>query len=292
MLLPYSIDVGMERVPITNWVLMGFTCIFTIVMWVFEAKRTATDIDIEIDPSVINVDPSVLSDPRKRDKLLEEIERSLEPPAPLLSLQRKHFRIYQLVSHIFVHADLWHLGGNMLALFLFGNAINAKLGHFRFLWMYFAFGILAGLCWLALGQGESALGASGAIMGICGLFFVFYPTNEVSVLWFFLYRGGTFDIESYWLILLWFAGDLWGCFFSSAGGIAYVAHLAGALAGVAVGIFLVVNDFVEAPTGEENLLQSLGLRESSDRWDSKGLHRVPRKVRKRKKPKPPARDME
>jgi hypothetical protein len=65
-----------------------------------------------------------------------------------------------------------------------------------------------------------------------------------------------------------------------------------ALAGVAVGIFLVVNDFVEAPTGEENLLQSLGLRESSDRWDSKGLHRVPRKVRKKKERKPPARDME
>ena len=268
MIIPYHVDVAMDRVPFTNWILITFTCVYTIVMWGVESKRT----DIEIDPIIFQT-----TDPRKRDQALDELERKLvEPPPPLSSLQRKHFALYQLVTHIFVHNDIWHLGGNMLALFIFGNAINGKLGHLSFVGLYLVFGISAGLCWLVLGQGEAALGASGAIMGICGMFLVLYPKNDVSVFWTFFVRGGTFEIASYWLLLFWFAGDLWGCF-GTGGGIAYVAHLGGALAGFAVGIFLVVNDWVESPAGEENLLQALGLRESSERWDWKGQRRVRKK---------------
>ncbi len=277
--LPYLVDVAMDRVPFTNWVVIGFTCILSMVMWGVENKRTT---DVDIDPLILKT-----SDPRRLDEALEKLERmSREPQAPLLSLQRKHFAFYQLVSHIFIHGDIWHLGGNMLVLFLFGNAINAKLGHWPFLGLYVVFGILAGLCWLALGKGEALLGASGAIMGICGVFLVLYPKNEVSIFWvffFFIFRSGTFEMASYWLMLFWFAGDLWGCFSGSQGEIAYVAHLAGAIAGVAVGIFLVVNDLVDSPAGEENLLQAWGLRESSDRWDYKGHRRLPKKRINRKK---------
>jgi len=56
----------------------------------------------------------------------------------------------------------------------------------------------------------------------------------------------------------------------NSNGIAYIAHLGGAAAGFAVGIFLVVNEWVESPAGEENLLQAWGLRESSERWDWRG----------------------
>ena len=271
MIIPYHVDVAMDRVPFTNWILIVFTCVLTFVMWGVESKRT----EIVIDPSIFkDFDPE---NPRS----VEEFQRKLrEPPPPMLSLQRKHFAFYQLVSHIFVHGDLWHLGGNMLALFLFGNAINGKLGHWNFLGLYLIFGIWAGLCWLILGRGQAALGASGAIMGLCGIFLVLYPKNEVRILWTFFVRGGTFEIASYWLLLFWFAGDLWGCI-GGGDGVAYVAHLGGAVAGFAVGIFLVVNDWVESPAGEENLLQAWGLRESSERWDWKGERRVRKKRNRR-----------
>jgi len=269
MLLPYHVDVAMDRVPITNWILIAFTCIVTIGSWAVESKRT----EVEIDPKIFrDFDP-------QNPPSVRELERKLsEPPPPLLSLQRKHFAIYQIVTHIFIHSDIWHLGGNMLALFLFGNPINGKLGHLIFVGLYLVFGIIAGLAWLVLGQGEYGLGASGAIMGLCGIFLVLYPKNEVSVLWTFFIRGGTFEIASYWLLLFWFVGDLWGCF-SNDQGVAYVAHLAGALAGFGVGLFLVVNDWVESPAGEENLLQVWGLRESSERWDWRGERRVRKKRR-------------
>ena len=73
-----------------------------------------------------------------------------------------------------------HLLGNLLFLFTFGNAVNAKLGHLPFLALYFGSGAFAGLAWLLLGSRVPVLGASGAIMGITGAFLVLYPLNEIS----------------------------------------------------------------------------------------------------------------
>jgi membrane associated rhomboid family serine protease len=68
------------------------------------------------------------------------------------------FRSYQLVTALFQHAGLLHLAGNMLFLFVFGNAVNAKLGHPAFLAAYLGIGVLTGVAWLALGPGEVCLG--------------------------------------------------------------------------------------------------------------------------------------
>jgi membrane associated rhomboid family serine protease len=264
MIIPYHIDVAMDRVPFMNWILITFTCVVTFVAWGIDKKRTEIDIAPIISQSTDWKNPGSM----------EEFDSSwLDSQAPFLSLQREHFAFYQLITHILVHNDMWHLAGNMLILFIFGNAINGKLGHLSFLGLYLIFGILAGLCWLLLDRGFAALGASGAIMGICGVYLVLYPKNEVSILWWFFIRGGTIEIASYWLLLLWFVGDLIGCF-AGGDGIAYVAHLGGAIAGFAVGLFLVVNDWVESPAGEENLLQAWGLRESNERWDCKGERRA------------------
>ncbi|HEV2947262.1 MAG TPA: rhomboid family intramembrane serine protease [Gemmataceae bacterium] len=267
MIIPYHVDVAMDRVPFMNWILITLTCIVTFVAWGIDSKQT----EIEIDPSIFQS-----TDWENPQSVKEFQKKLLESQPRFLSLQRNHFALYQLISHLFVHNDIWHLAGNMLILFIFGNAINGKLGHWSFLGLYLMFGILAGLCWLLLDRGFAALGASGAIMGICGIYLVLYPKNEVSILWWFFIRGGIIEIASYWLLLFWFVGDLIGCFMSG-GGIAYVAHLGGAIAGFAVGLFLVVNDWVESPAGEENLLQVWGFRESSERWDWKGERRVTKK---------------
>ena len=62
-------------------------------------------------------------------------------------------RFAQLLTHVLVHADLWHLLGNMWFLFCFGNAVNAKLGHAVYLTLYFCLGAVAGLAWVA-GRGR------------------------------------------------------------------------------------------------------------------------------------------
>jgi len=218
----------MEGWPITNWLLIGATTVLSLGFLVQA-----------VDPNVV-----------------------------YLILQRgERFAPAQLVGHMFGHAGLEHLIGNMLFLFCFGNAVNAKLGHFKFVLAYLLLGIIAGLAWLALGDGRGALGASGAIMGVIGMYFVLYPRNNVSIfycIWALTLRVGSFSLSSYFVILLYVAFDLWGMFSEAqgfaGGGVAYISHLAGFVAGAMLAALLVMARVIESTEYEENLLEILGMR--------------------------------
>src|SRR5215468_1620795 len=108
--------------------------------------------------------------PEKIAKVMESLEK--EPVHPC-AVDPKHPRFTTLFTSLFAHDGLGHLLGNMLFLFVFGNAVNAKLGHVQFLICYFLIGMLEGVVWMLLGPGP-AIGSSGAIMGIVGMFLVFY----------------------------------------------------------------------------------------------------------------------
>jgi len=173
------------------------------------------------------------------------------------------------VSYLFVHADIIHLIGNMIFLFVFGNAVNAKLGHGLFLASYILFGAVAGLGWLLLGDGRPVVGASGAIMGVVGVFLVLFPRNDIAIYyWFGWVAVGTFTISAVWVILFYFVCDLLGVLLAGGGAVAYVAHLGGALAGSAFSAALIGSGWLEPTAYEENLLQTLGLREKHDRFAS------------------------
>ena len=224
MLVPYNVDVPMERRPIANWVLIGITYI----------------VSAKILHDVGGSDPTY---PAYLDYVL---------------LQRgEDFSILQLVGHVLTHGGLAHLIGNMVFLFCFGNAINAKLGHAVFVATYLALGIVAAVGWLVLGSGVALVGASGAISGIVGMFLVLYPRNDVSV-FYFLLRPGTFRVSSCWIIIMYFAFDLWGVL-GEGGGVAYIAHVAGTICGAATAVTLLRTRFIESSDGEQNLLQVLGL---------------------------------
>lgn len=233
MLIPYSVDVPQDRWPIANWVLIGVTVFIS-------------------GAAILSPAPT----------LLEQVTRHF-PWHYSWMLHRDEFASLQLFGHLFVHAGVVHLVGNMVLLFCFGNAVNAKLGHVLYLAAYLTFGLLSGLAWLALGGGQLALGASGAIMGVIGVFLVYFPRNDVRVFylfWFFYWaRAGAFSLSSYWLILLYLAFDLWGLWSADAG-IAYVAHVVGAFAGVASALLLLVTGAVGSADTEENLLQLLRIR--------------------------------
>lgn len=177
--------------------------------------------------------------------------------------RNEDFALTQLLTNTAVHLGVIHLLGNMLFLFVFGNAVNAKLGHVRFLSLYVLLALLSSLSWYITGPGTASVGASGAIMGIIGTFLVYYPRNEVSCFYFFgLPRlTGTFSISSYWIILLYILFDLWGLA-SSPDGTNYVAHVSGMVFGLIAGIAMVKTGWITSSREEQNLLELFG-------WDKR-----------------------
>jgi membrane associated rhomboid family serine protease len=163
------------------------------------------------------------------------------------------------VSHVLVHADLEHLLGNMLFLWLFGNAVCAKVGNLVYPFLYFGLGLAAGLASFLIDPGP-AVGASGAINGIVGMFVVWYLLNEISCLYGYLHLtagdAGTFSVSSYWMVLLWLAFDIWGAI-TGGDNIAYFAHLAGFAIGFLLAILMLVLRWVQMEPGERSLLQIL-----------------------------------
>lgn len=113
-----------------------------------------------------------------------------------------------LLGHIWLHGGVIHLLGNMLFLWIFGNAVCAKIGNIRYLPIYLGLGVIAGISHLIF-VGGSVVGASGAIYGIVGMYLVFFPENEITcyLVFFFplLIRPyiKEFCMSSIWIILFW-----------------------------------------------------------------------------------------
>lgn len=157
-----------------------------------------------------------------------------------------------IMGHVLLHAGPIHVFGNMLFLWVFGNAICAKVDNLAYPVVYLALGIIAGMTHLAL-SGTPAIGASGAVNGIVGMFLVWYPLNDINCFWIFWLRGGTFAVSSYWMILLWLIFDIWGAL-SGAGGVAYWAHLGGFAAGFILAVLLLKLNWVDMEDYERSLL--------------------------------------
>jgi membrane associated rhomboid family serine protease len=154
---------------------------------------------------------------------------------------------YQLITHAFLHADLFHLFGNMLFLWVFGNAVNDRLGHGKYLICYFSFVALAGLGYLIVDGRAPMLGASGAICGIVGMFFILLAGVEVKMVFsLFLILWKRFTIGAFWMIGFWVLCDMaWMILFSAYSAVAYSAHVAGYIAGLGLATVLVKSKVVD-----------------------------------------------
>jgi membrane associated rhomboid family serine protease len=261
MLLPYNVDVPMERVPVANWLLIGVTCLVSFAVFLRpDPERVDRRLEQELERAFER------GDEKEVERLEEEIEKQQEHAIPPLSLRWDRGVPLWLFTYQFVHGDLFHLIGNMIFLFVFGNAVNAKLGHWQFLVAYVLLGVLAGLAFLPLSGGRPIVGASGSIMGIVGLFVVLFPRNDVQVFyWFGLVWAGVARIAAYWVVLFFVVCDLIGAAFDHSGPVAYAAHVAGAAGGFALGIALVKTRVVRSSRDEENLLEFLGYQRKEER---------------------------
>jgi membrane associated rhomboid family serine protease len=136
---------------------------------------------------------------------------------------------------MFLHAGWMHLGGNMLYLWIFGDNLERVMGHARFLVFYLICGIAAGLAQIVASGASNipSLGASGAISGVLGGYLLLFPRNRVRV----LVRGGITSVPAIVVLGLWIVIQLISGIGSIAnttesGGVAYMAHIGGFVAGL------------------------------------------------------------
>ncbi|MEA2204480.1 MAG: hypothetical protein QOE77_1256 [Blastocatellia bacterium] len=140
-----------------------------------------------------------------------------------------------LFTSMFMHAGWLHLGGNMLYLWIFGDNVEDNFGHLKFLIFYLLCGIAATLAQLAFSAGSNIpnLGASGAIAGVLGAYILLFPRGQVKVL---MGRGiipmPAIAVIGIWIVLQFVSGI--GSISNTAetGGVAYMAHIGGFVAGI------------------------------------------------------------
>ena len=145
-----------------------------------------------------------------------------------------------LLSAMFMHGGWAHLGGNMLYLWIFGDNVEHRFGHLRFLVFYLASGLAASFAQIAMDPHSIIpnLGASGAISGVLGAYLVLFPRNTVMAVFFFrIIAIPAVFVLGLWGVTQFFAGmgSLGNA--GATGGVAYAAHVGGFIAGVVTGLF-------------------------------------------------------
>ena len=148
--------------------------------------------------------------------------------------------IVNVFTSMFMHAGWMHLGSNMLYLLIFGDNIENRFGHGRYLFFYLLSGVAATALqtFFTLGSNLPIVGASGAIAGILGAYIVLFPTRRVIVLFIFrLAYLPAIIVIGVWFILQLLNGV--GSFGAETqtGGIAYMAHIGGFVAGLVLTLF-------------------------------------------------------
>lgn len=158
-----------------------------------------------------------------------------------------------LFGHMWLHGGIGHIVGNMIFLWLFGNAVCSKIGNIVYLPVYLSLGLLAAISHLIF-RGGPMIGASGAINGIVGMYLVFFPKNSISCFMMLIFQPIFFSISGFWLILMWFVFDIWGATKGGAG-VAYFAHLGGFAGGFVLAVAMLRWKFVVMERYEESILQ-------------------------------------
>jgi membrane associated rhomboid family serine protease len=143
-----------------------------------------------------------------------------------------------VITSMFIHGGLGHIAGNMLYLFIFGPAIEERTGPAHYLSFYLLSGIASAAATVVMAPQSTVpvIGASGAIAGVLGAYFILYPRG--SILTFF--PPFFFRLPAVLYLIVWFAAQLFsgiagGTAGSLGGGVAWWAHVGGFLFGVAAG---------------------------------------------------------
>jgi len=140
-------------------------------------------------------------------------------------------------TSIFMHGGLMHLGGNLLYLWIFADNIESDLGHLKFLIFYLLCGIGASLSQVAIDWNSTIpiIGASGAISGVLGAYYLRFPRARVAVILFIFYFIRLMWIPAKYVLGIWFFIQIFSGLASAGsggGGVAWFAHIGGFVVGI------------------------------------------------------------
>jgi len=155
-------------------------------------------------------------------------------------------QLFALFSFMFLHGGFWHLLGNMWSLYIFGDNIEDRLGPLRYLLFYLLCGLTSGLAHLIfnLSSNVPTIGASGAIAGVMGAYFILYPRSKILTLVPIIFIPYFLEIPAFFFLGIWLFFQLLNAAGSNgAGAIAWWAHIGGFVFGI---IFLKILDRIPA----------------------------------------------
>ncbi|MCS7140853.1 MAG: rhomboid family intramembrane serine protease [Candidatus Nitrosocaldus sp.] len=175
-----------------------------------------------------------------------------------------------ILSSMFMHGSIMHILGNMLFLWIFGDNVEDRFGHMKYLACYLFWGFaaaIAHLAWAMSVGGEQmlipAVGASGAISGVLGAYMLMFPhARVVTLIFFFLIT--TTRIPAFAYLLLWFIYQAIAAALDAGGGVAYLAHIGGFVAGLAFGF--AYRHMVRITAGMRARIPSIGHPGSDERY--------------------------
>ncbi len=234
MLFPIGDDNRDRRIkPFINYLLVLINVLVFVFLQDFGANNKFTYAYSAVPEEILSGKDLVTSDKVFQNQISGE--RYTIP-----GLQPTPGIVYEtLITSLFMHGGIAHIFGNMIFLLVFGDNIENRVGHFRYLIFYLVCGVLASLAHVfttAILNGNllvPTLGASGAISGVLGAYMLLFPKRRVRVIIFYFIT----DVPAILAIGLWFvfqlisgAGLLSGG--SQTGGVAYAAHIGGFIAGL------------------------------------------------------------
>ena len=135
-----------------------------------------------------------------------------------------------VITSLFLHGSFFHLAGNMLFLWVFGDNVEDALGHWRFLVFYICCGIAAGLthAFVYPESQRPLIGASGAVAGVVAAYLILYPRVRI---WGLFFGRIPLKVPAIWAIGLWIAAQVVAAFMGGNDAVGWFAHLGGLIAG-------------------------------------------------------------
>lgn len=207
--------------PFVNWALIAVNV--AIFFWEFQVTKG-------------------FSDEMAFSRILEKyavIPQIIIPSLQLLQLQD----LRPLISSMFLHAGFAHIIGNMVFLFIFGDNVEDRFGHAKYVVLYLIFGLVGGIVHSYISytsDGEQALipalGASGAISGVLGSYVVLFPKARIVTLAFFGFIFRLIKIPAFFYLGFWILLQLLYGAIGSLEGVAFWAHIGGFVIGFVTGL--------------------------------------------------------
>ena len=171
---------------------------------------------------------------------------SFEALTRWMQLSRTDFNVFSLVTYQFAHSpsDILHLVFNMVGLWIFGVALNDRLGHMSFLAFYLMGGAVAGGAHM-MDTAAPVIGASGSVCALIGGFIALFPRSRIRLLILFFIIG-IFEVGSLWVVGFYVFIDFIGWVAPSDSSVAYIAHLAGYLYGFLLALVLLATRVIKS----------------------------------------------